>query len=102
MSERIMRRTCASLLLLLLAGASFAPLAHAKLTGAAPPRPEVTLPSAGGSQHGSGALPGEPPSARLAPARPLPAHPIIEEFYPPEKPADALARETEAAASSDR
>lgn len=104
-----MRRACASLLLLVLMGAIFAPLAHASLT----PRSHaccvkqkhsaatsIGQASADRARHACCTLALEGAAAPAAPrlaARPLPAHPIIEEFYPSADSAEPIAHESERA-----
>lgn len=105
-----MRRSFASLLLLVLVAAMFAPLAHASL--GKPAHACCVRRHHGGGKAASSSAPAESsrhacctlalervaaPAAPPLAARPAAAHPVIEEFYPALESQDALARESERA-----
>jgi hypothetical protein len=111
-----MRRTCASLLLLLVLGATFAPVAHASYGKSAhacclkKSHGKTAISQAASYDQGQHACctlatldTATPAAPRLA-TRPQLAHPIIEEFYPAEGSAEPIALESERAppAASDR
>ncbi|HSE49962.1 MAG TPA: hypothetical protein VLA96_12205 [Terriglobales bacterium] len=112
-----MRRTCASLLLLLVLGVIFAPLAHASYGRSAhacclkKTHGKTAISQAashGQSRHACctlATLDTATPAAPRPATRPQLAHPVIEEFYPAEDSAEPLALESDRAppaASSDR
>jgi hypothetical protein len=95
---------------------AFAPLAQAKLTNGHAccvkqrhaQTPAATS-SASASQHDCCTLapvtPAAPTTTTKFPARPLPAHPFVEEFYPASESSDSISQTAERApraASSDR
>jgi hypothetical protein len=103
-----MRRTCASLLLLLLVAAMFAPLAdasygksHACCLKKGHGKTAVSQPATSDtSKHACctlATLGAAAPSAPRQTARPQRAHPIIEEFYPSAESTDPIALESERA-----
>ena len=117
MFGRVMRRTCASLLLLLVLGAIFAPLAHAsygKTSHACCLKKnhgKTAISQAAAhdqSQHACctlATLHAAAPTVSRPATRPQLAHPVIEEFYPSEESAEPIALESDRAppaASSDR
>src|SRR3954469_22049388 len=110
-----MRRTGASLVLLVVMSAVFAPLAHATLTpnahaccvkqhhrGATTVRPGS---SSDQSRHACctlATLSATPAQGPKLSGRPLPAHPFVEEFYPAVESSDPIARESERAPPTER